>query len=97
MIYQALLQLEDVELLDGITDVDGYHRLAPRHTPHHDHDLLIDPETGHYAGEHHIVTSDAAPIPAGTIAKTESVVTAVVDNPGHVPAEIQARQGGTPS
>ncbi|MFR9802584.1 hypothetical protein ACL02T_09815 [Pseudonocardia sp. RS010] len=96
-IYQALVQLDDVELIDQATDVDGHTRLALRwHSPHRDRDLLVDPDTGHYAGEHDTVTSDTGRLPAGTTAATTSVLTAVVDHLGDIPTAIGTRRSGVP-
>ncbi|MFR9803997.1 hypothetical protein ACL02T_17105 [Pseudonocardia sp. RS010] len=96
-IYQALVQLDDVELIDATTDVDGHPRLALRwHCAHRDRDLLIDPDTGHFAGERDIITSDTARLPVGTTAATTSVLTAIVDHPGDIPTAISTRRDGVP-
>ncbi|MCE3554125.1 hypothetical protein LWC33_22070 [Pseudonocardia sp. RS11V-5] len=87
-----------MEPVDRTVDVDGRTRLALRHDgAERDRDLLIDVDSGHYAGERDVVTGYAGPLPAGTITATSSVLTAVVDEPGVLPPGFDApSRTGTP-
>ncbi|WP_051581288.1 hypothetical protein [Pseudonocardia acaciae] len=98
VVYRALRGLDGIEPLRRTTDVDGRTCLAlPHQTARERHELLIDPNTGLYAGERTTVIDDSGSVPAGTVTSTTSALIGVVDRLGDIPEEMNAqRRDGTP-
>ncbi len=91
-LYQALRRHPDIRTLHEATDLDGGPCIAPVHeAAGRRRELLINPQTGQYAGRREARTTDGGPgLRAGTVMSSTSVRTAVVDSLGDVPSTLAA-------
>ncbi len=86
IVYRALMLVPGIKVTDGSIDLDGQHGVALGVDDNLDeqHEIILDPSSGRYIGDR-LVQSKATDVPAGTVIRSSSVRTAVVDKIGVAP------------
>lgn len=80
-LYEGLLRLPEISLVEHTTDQDGNDRITLAcELDNTRHELLIDPDTGHYAGQRDTtMPGSQLPVELGTIVGTSRTLTTIVD------------------
>lgn len=80
-LYGGLLGLPEISLVEDTTDQNGNDRIGLTCELNNTrHELLIDPDTGHYAGQRDTaMPGSQLPVEPGTIVSTSRTLTTIVD------------------
>jgi hypothetical protein len=89
-LYEALLGLPDVSVVENVPDLDERKCTALAHDAGRTRtELLIDPDGGQFAGERDTLRTDSRTgLPIGTVISDTAVVTGVVDVLGAPPGAV---------